>query len=474
MNAINAAFESPAEAELAEEGDVNFTFQARRYRDARRRAEGDLVLSADADFFVHQSLSTPCMDAIVASEGSYLIDASGRRLLDLHGNSVHIIGHRHPDVIAAVECQLRQLPFCPRRFANEPAATLAQRICEDILPCTPGGWRTLFAPAGSLAVSTALKLARLITGRHATLAMHGSFHGASLDAISAGGEEQFARHMGPLLPGRYLVEPWRRDDIDVSAALRAVDAAFDRAEADGTPIGAMIAEPIRWSTVTLPPLEYWLGVRHRCTERGALLVLDEIGTCLGRTGQWLACHHYDGIDADAIVLGKALGGGVMPLAATAVRADLATPAKTALISLGHYTHEKSPLAAAAALATIDVIERLDLLQRARSLGAELLVMLQDRLLRLPAVKSVRGLGMLAAIELDDPGLATNVLYDCQRRGLNFKVSASTVLTWVVPLTIERHELMWAVDQVAASLVVSSAEVDAGRSADDEPGGSPIA
>ena len=180
------------------EGDVNFgpnrsDWVGRVLGDATRN-----LLARDQAAFLRQSLSTPCLGAVVKAEGSWIEDADGRRYLDFHGNSAHHVGYGHPKVLAAVERQMRALPFAPRRFTCEPAV----RLAETLSAMVPGGpWKVLFAPGGSEAVEIALKIARLATGRFKTVSFWDSFHGAGFGAASVGGEALFrSGGIGPLLP----------------------------------------------------------------------------------------------------------------------------------------------------------------------------------------------------------------------------------------------------------------------------------
>jgi 4-aminobutyrate aminotransferase len=426
-----------------EEGDSNQTQARRHFRSTHHSDQTRTLLDRDEAAFVHQSLSTPCLNAVRGCDGPWLIDAEGRRILDLHGNGVHVLGFAHRQVVEAVSEQLQTLPFSTRRYTNEPAIQAAERIAQIVSDVEP--FRVLLTPAGSLAVGTALKAARLITGRYKAVGMWGSFHGASLDAISIGGERMFRDRMGPLLPGTLHVHPW--------VPGRSVDEALDelgrlfRVEGD---IGALIAEPIRWSTVGVPPAEYWQGVRRLCSDHGAWLIFDEIGTCMGRTGKWCAFQHFD-VMPDAVVMGKALGGGVMPLAAAAIRAGLATPAQTQDIALGHFTHEKNPLAAAACVKAIQIISD-GLLDRGRTFGAAVLSRMRETFTAIPSVAGVRGIGMIFAIELVDDGTAERVMYRCLRAGLSFKVSTGRVLTLVFPLTISDADVDFALATIRAALM----------------------
>jgi len=215
----------------------------------------------------------------------------------------------------------------------------------------------------------------------------------------------------------------------------------------------VIAEPIRSTTVTVPHPSYWRRVREACDRHGVLLVFDEIPLCLGRTGRLFACEHFD-VAPDLLCLGKGLGGGVFPMAALLAREDLDVAAST---SLGHYTHEKSPVGAAAALATLGVIDREGLLERARTMGSLALHLLRGLASRSPLVAEVRGLGLALAVELKDipvvaaADAAERILYGALERGLSFKVSQGNVLTLMPPLTITEEELRRAVGILDAVL-----------------------
>ncbi|MEE1544018.1 MAG: aspartate aminotransferase family protein [Alphaproteobacteria bacterium] len=406
------------------EGDVNLSAHRRDWQQANVDDATRETLARDSAVFLHQSLSTPCLSELTGCNGIYLTDAAGRRYMDFHGNSVHQVGHAHPRVIEAVKRQLDELAFCPRRFTNRPAIVLAERLAK----LAPGNLaKVLFAPGGTAAIGIAMKLARYATGRHKTISMRDSFHGASLDAISVGGEALFRDGLSPLLPGCFHVA-WPSAEADANAIEKILVEEGD--------VGAVIAEPMRCTTIERPPNGYWRRVRELCDEHGALLVFDEIPLALGRTGRMFCCEH-SGVTPDILVLGKGLGGGVMPMAATIVRADLDIVPQRAL---GHYTHEKSPVGAAAALATLDVIESDNLLERSRKLGTETLEQLRKLQQCHNAVTDVRGLGLAMGMEVSSPDTAERVLYDCLKNGLSFKISGGTVLTLTPPLTITDEQI----------------------------------
>ena len=443
--------------EAASEGDVNLSAQRKRWEAEHVGSETRALLDEDARVFLHQSLSTPCFDALVACEGIWLEDVQGRRIMDFHGNGVHQVGYRHPRVVEAIKRQLDTLPFSPRRYTNPAAVDLARRLAE--LAPDPLG-KVLFAPAGALAIGMALKLARVATGRHKTVSMWDSFHGASLDAISIGGEAVFRKDMGPLMPGTEHVPPCDPGSCPFACGaacdLRCagyVDYILAREE----DVAAVIVETVRSTDVRIPPPEYYATLRDACDRHGTLLILDEVPIGLGRTGTMFAFEHY-GIVPDMVVLGKGLGGGVFPMAALIARADLDVARDRAL---GHYTHEKSSVGCAAALATLDVIEHEDLLARSKSLGERALHRMRALKEKHPLVKDVRGLGLLLGIELAHPDgrparhEAERVMYECLARGLSFKVGQGNVLTLAPPLVIGEEDLDRALDIVDEALTAVS-------------------
>ena len=443
------------------EGDVNLSSNRATWANQAIGEASRALLARDEAVFLHQSLSTPCLSAVVKAEGSWMEDADGRRYLDFHGNSVHHIGYGHPKVLAAVQAQMQTLSFAPRRFTCEPAVTLAETLSAMV----PGGpWKVLFAPGGSEAIEIALKIARLSTGRFKTVSFWDSFHGAGFGAASVGGEALFrSGGIGPLLPGTEHVPPFScfrcpygfaslngAPDLDrcKMACAQMIEYVLER-ESD---VAAVVAEPIR-AVPILPPPGFWQSVRRACDDNGALLVFDEIPTGLGKTGRFCA-HEHVGASPDILVLGKALGGGVLPLAAVLARADLDVMADKAI---GHYTHEKNPVLAAAALATLEVIASEGLVSRAAELGEYLLAQLRAKAAHLPVVGDVRGCGLLVGVELvtrqGAPALAEAdaVLYAALRRGLSFKTTMGSVLTLSPPLNVSREDLDLAVAILADCL-----------------------
>jgi 4-aminobutyrate aminotransferase len=434
------------------EGDVNLSPRRSAWAENHLDENTEAMLAEDAKYFLHQSLSTPCLNAIRASEGIYLEDVQGRKIMDFHGNSVHQVGHGHPRVIAAIKAQLDTMPFCPRRYTNQVAIDLARRLVE----LAPGELnKVLFAPGGTSAIGMALKLARYATGRHKTVSMWDSFHGASLDAISIGGEALFRKDVGPLLPGTEHIPPPTRgkclfncEDEQHSGCLEYLEYLFDM-QGD---VAALIAEPMRWTTVEPPPPGYWKKVREICDRHGVLLIFDEIPSALGRTGKMFVCEHFD-VVPDMLVIGKGFGGGVFPMAALITTAALDIVGDRAL---GHYTHEKSSVGCAAALATLDCLQQDGLIENSIELGKHALARLQAMQDKLPIIHEVRGLGLHLGVELRRNGEAASdeadtVLYHSLSQGLSYKVGGGCVLTLCPPMTITKQELDQALDIVEAGI-----------------------
>jgi 4-aminobutyrate aminotransferase len=443
------------------EGDVNSSSHRQRWMEGGLSGTARAMLQEDARVFLHQSLSTPCLNVLKSAHGAWIEDIDGRRYLDFHGNNVHQVGFGHPRVIAAIMEQLERLSFCTRRYTCEPAIALASKLAE----AAPGDLnRVLFAPGGTTAIGMALKLARVATGRFKFVSMWDSFHGASLDAISVGGEADFRQGIGPLLPGCEHVPPPdnRHCPFHCGSAcnLACADYVEYVLEKEGD-VAAVIAETVR-CTPFIPPADYWARIRRACDRHGTLLILDEIPIGLGRTGRLFACEHY-GVVPDMLVLGKGLGGGILPLAALLAREGLNVAADKAL---GHYTHEKNPVACAAGLATLEVIRQENLVERARGLGDYALGRLREMASRHPLMGDVRGLGLLLGVELlrDHATLerandeAESVMYAALARGLNFKLTMGNILTLTPALVITQAEM----DQALAILEACIADAESHR------------
>ena len=428
------------------ESDTNQSPERRAWAARHLDASARALLADDERYFLRQSISTPCLNAIVKAEGILIEDTAGRRYMDFHGNNVHHIGYGHPRLKRAITEQMEALPFTPRRYASEPAVALARKLAG----IAPGNLnKVLFTTGGSDAIEVAIKIARAATGRYKTLSFWDAFHGAGFGAAAVGGEALFrSGRIGPLMPGAEHVAPFSSyrcpygtssAEESGAACARMIDYVLGR-EGD---VAAFIAEPIR-AVPYIPPAGFWNEVRKICDRHGTLLVFDEIPTGLGKTGKMFACEH-DGAVPDILVLGKALGGGILPIAAVIAKPELDVGADYAF---GHYTHEKNPVTARAALTTIEIIEDEGLVANAARIGAAALARLKEVKARRQIVGDVRGLGLLIGIELVSDraskapasAAAEQVMYSALEQGLSFKTTFGNVLTLTPPLTVTEAQM----------------------------------
>jgi 4-aminobutyrate aminotransferase len=320
--------------------------------------------------------------------------------------------------------------------------------------------KVLLTTGGSDAVEVALKLVRAGTGRFKTVSFWDSFHGAGFGASSVGGEDTFrSGPIGPLLAGSEHVAPFScyrcpygYADIDGKpdqATCRTTCASFVRyvLEKEGD-VAAVVAEAVR-AIPYLPPPGYWAEVRSACDAHGTRLIFDEIPNGLGKTGRWFGFEHQEAVP-DVVVIGKALGGGILPIAAVVARADLDVGED---VAFGHYTHEKNPVTCRAALTTLEIIEEEGLIENAREVGAHALGRLGEMKRRHPLIGDVRGLGLLLGVELVEDratkhratAAADEILDRCLDRGLSFKTTAGNVLTLSPPLVVTAAQMDHALD-----------------------------
>ncbi|ENP7382732.1 aspartate aminotransferase family protein [Vibrio parahaemolyticus] len=426
------------------EGDVNTTPARQAWNASMDDERTQALLKRDSEVFLHQAMSTPCLDTLEAAEGIYIQDATGKKYMDFHGNNVHQLGYGHPHVIKRVQEQIAKLPFSPRRFTNETAIECAEKLTQI---CGGELNRVLFAPGGTSAVGMALKLARHITGNYKVVSLWDSFHGASLDAISVGGEACFRQGMGPLMAGVERIPP----AVSYRGAFPVADGSDVHyaeyleyvIEKEGG-VGAFIAEAVRNTDVQVPSKAYWKRIREICDKHNVMLIIDDIPNGMGRSGEWFTYQAYD-IEPDMLCVGKGLGGGLVPIAAMVTKDKYNTAEQ---ISMGHYTHEKSPIGCAAALATMEAIEQGGLLDKVKADSQFMREKLLEMKAKYPVIGDVRGIGMLWGIELvtDHESKARAydeaeaVLYQCLNNGVSFKVSQGNVIQLSPPLIITREQL----------------------------------
>ena len=338
----------------------------------------------------------------VEAHGSYLIDSTGERYLDLlAGYGVFSLGRNHPDVRRQLERVLAaDTPTLPQLGVSLLPGALAEELIERS-PAPRDA--VLLTSSGTESVEGALKLARAATGRPRIIYCERGFHGLTYGSLSINGNEEFRERFGPFLPGCDAV-PF--GDLD---ALRRELAAGD--------VAAFVVEPVQGKGVHLPPHGYLQGAQALCRETGSLLIADEVQTGIGRTGRFLALEHW-GIEPDLVTIAKALSGGYVPIGAVlASRSVFASVFDSMERGVVHgSTFGGGDLAAAAGLATLQVLDREHLVEHAARLGDLLLELTRPLVERFEIVREVRGLGLIWAIELGPPaGAAARRLWEAVER-----------------------------------------------------------
>lgn len=360
---------------------------------------------------------------LVRGRGSELWDAAGRRYLDLYaGIAVSTLGHAHPKLSAAIAKQAEQLIHVSNYFYNEPNARLSAKLCQLAQMD-----RVFFCNSGTEAIEALLKLARRHfftkgqTERYRVIAFHNAFHGRTLGALAATGQPKYKDGFGPL-PGVTHV---------AYGDLAAVEAAM------GPDVAGVLVEPVQGEGGVLPaPPGFLAGLRALTERHGALLLLDEVQTGVGRTGRFLAAEH-DGVQADAVALAKALGGGV-PIGAMLCKRHL----EDALPPGSHgSTFGGNPLASAAALAVLEVLEEERLLEGAEQKGEHLLAGLQQLQQRHERwVATARGRGLLQALVLRDHVDARAVQEKLRDAGVLLTLAGGQALRFSPALTISNEQI----------------------------------
>jgi ornithine--oxo-acid transaminase len=322
-------------------------------------------------------------------EGIELFTDDGRRILDfLSGYCVHNTGHNHPRIVSALQAELaRSGPAMLQSHVPELAGELAAKLCER-----SGGrlQKCFFCSSGSEGIEAVIKFARACTGRSGMVYASGAFHGLTCGALSMMGDSFWSRGFGPLLAD---MEEVKFGDL----------AALER-KLETRAIAAVVLEPIQGEAgIRVPDNDYLPGVQALCRKYGTLFVLDEVQTGLGRTGEFLAAHHY-GVEPDMVVLAKALSGGLIPVGAVlmsdAVYESVYDSLKRAIIHTS--TYSENGLAMRAGLATLEVLQDEDLAIQAERLGNYIRDRLRERLATFEMVKDVRGLGLMSGIEFAAP------------------------------------------------------------------------
>jgi len=361
--------------------------------------------------------------AVDSASGCYVYDGSGTEFLDLVGGlAVASVGHSHPRVVDAIATQAARLMHVSNLYETRPQRDLAARLAA-----LTGGMRSFFCNSGAEAIECALKLARKRTGRSRIVAAEGGFHGRTFGALSATGQPAKRVAFEPLVPGF--------GHVPFGDVLALEEAVSDDC-------AAVLLEAVQGEAgVVVPGADYLRAARDLCDSTGALLILDEVQTGLGRTGTWFAYEHF-GVTPDVVCLAKALAAG-LPIGVC-----LATPDVAASFVPGDHgsTFGGGPVVCAAALAVLDVIENEGLLRRATSAGAVIV----ERLRYEAGVEEVRGLGALIGVRLREPRARDVASVALERRVL-VNDAAADVVRLCPPLVLSEEEAARGADVVAHAI-----------------------
>lgn len=362
----------------------------------------------------------------VEGRGSRLHDDRGKKYLDFAaGIAVVQIGHAHPRWVEAVTAQAARLVHVSNLFFTEPQVALAERLVDL------AGWgRVFLANSGAEANEAALKVARKATGRPNVVAALGGFHGRTFATLAATGQPEKHEPFRPL-PEWFVHVPY--GDADALAA-----------EVDGETAAVLLEPVLGEEGVVIPPEGYLAAARKACDAAGALLILDEVQTGVGRCGVWFA-HLDAGVRPDVMTLAKALGNG-LPIGACIAREEVAFgPGEHAS------TFGGGPVPCAGALAVLDVIAEEGLLANCRAQGERLVAGLAEAVGRSPAVEEVRGAGLLVGVELAEALPPREVVTEALRRGLVLTEAGTRVVRFTPPLVVTPQEVDRAVGLFAEAL-----------------------
>ncbi len=359
---------------------------------------------------------------IVKGEGAYLWDADGNKILDMFpGWAVSGIGHCHPKVVAAIQKQAAELLHIDNTFYSEPQGQLAQLLSERAF-----GGKCFFCNSGAEANEGALKLARLATApeKYKFITCENSFHGRTFATVTATAQPKYHEGFLPMLPGFSYI-PF--NDID------ALKAAFT------DEVAAVMLEPIQGEGgINVATQEFLDAIRNLCDEKGALMILDEVQTGIGRTGKWFGYQHYD-VTPDIMTMAKSLGGGaaIGGMMATAEVAAKLVPGKHAS------TFGGNNLACAAAVAVIEAIEEEGLIAKTVEMGQYTQQKLEALKDKHSVIDHVRGAGLMIGLQLTVPG--AGIVSECLERGLRINCTHDTVIRFMPPMIVTKEQIDQAVD-----------------------------
>jgi ornithine--oxo-acid transaminase len=369
---------------------------------------------------------------LTRGEGVYVWDIDGNRYLDMmSAYSAVSHGHANPRIVEALTTQARTLSIVSRAFYTDKLGPFLKLACE-----MTGQDMALPMNSGAEAVETAVKAARrwayeskkVEADKAEIIVCTGNFHGRTTTVISFSDEADYRKNFGPLTPGFKIVEYGNAEALE--AAITPNTAAF-------------LVEPIQGEGgIVIPPKGYLKRCKEICEKHNVLLIADEIQTGLGRTGKLLACDH-EGVKPDGLILGKALGGGIMPVSMFLAKKDVMD-----IFVPGTHgsTFGGNPLAAAVGTEALKIIQEDKLADRSHELGEYLMAALRD--IKSPLISEVRGSGLFVGVEIDPAlGSAREVCERLMKRGLLSKETHETVVRLAPPLIVTREQLDWAVTQI---------------------------
>ena len=359
---------------------------------------------------------------IVKGEGCYMYDVDGNKILDMFpGWAVSAIGHCHPRVVDALRKQAGELLHIDNTFYSEQQGELAKLLSERAF-----GGKCFFCNSGAEANEAALKLARLHTSqeKYKFITAEGSFHGRTFATVTATAQPKYHEGFLPLLPG-FVYVPFN----DISA----LESAFS------DEVAAVLVEPIQGEGgINVATTEYLQAIRRLCDEKGAVMILDEVQTGMGRTGKWFGYQHFD-VEPDIITLAKALGGGVA-IGAMMAREEIAAslvPGKHASTFGGNC------LACAAGVSVIKAIEEDNLLENAAELGQYINGKLEQLKQKHSIIDSVRGIGLMIGVQLNGPG--KDIVDKCLEMGVRINCTNNTVLRLMPPMIATKDQIDQAIE-----------------------------
>ena len=354
---------------------------------------------------------------IVKGEGNYLFDADGNKILDMFpGWAVSGIGHCHPKVVEAIRRQAGELLHIDNTFYTEQQGKLAQLLSERAF-----GGKVFFCNSGAEANEAALKLARRHTakGKYKYITAEGSFHGRTFATVTATAQPKYHEGFLPMLPG-FTYVPF--NDI------KALEAAFT------DEVAGVLIEPIQGEGgINVAKKEYLEAIRQLCDQHGAMMILDEVQTGMGRTGKWFGYQHAD-VEPDIMTMAKALGGGV------AIGAMMAKPEVAASLVPGTHasTFGGNSLACAAGIAVIEAIEEEYLLDNAIKMGDYTKKKLEQLKSKHSIIEEVRGVGLMIGIGLGGPG--ADIVSKCLEKGLRINCTHDTILRFMPSMTVTEAQI----------------------------------